>query len=55
MAAVCRAGRWGAGVPAILMPAIELSVGDALPDAAIGFIGCAVFFVPILVAGKLNE
>ena len=53
--AVCRVGCWGAGVAAILMPALELSVGDALPDAAIGLIGCVVFFVPILVAGKLNE
>ena len=53
--AVCRAGRWGAGVAAILMPAIELALGDVLSDAAIGFIGCALFFLSILVAGKLNE
>ena len=53
--AICRSGRWGAGIAAVLMPAFELSVGDALSDAAIGFIDCAVFFAPILVAGKLNE
>lgn len=52
---ICRAGRWGAGVAAVLMPAAELAPGGALPDAAIALLGCAALFVPILVAGKLGE
>lgn len=53
--AICRAGRWGAGVAAMLLPALELGLGDVLPNAAVVLLGCAVFFAPILVAGKLNE
>lgn len=53
--AVCRAGRWAAGAAAALMPALELALGGALPDAAVGLLGCAVLFAPVLVAGKLNE
>ena len=53
--AICRAGRWGSGVAAMLMPALELAFGNMLPNATIGIIGCAVFFAPILIAGKLNE
>ena len=53
--AICRAGRWGACAAAVLLPAIELGLGDVLPNATVGLLGCAVFFVPILVAGKLNE
>lgn len=37
------------------MPALELAPGDVLPGTTIGLLGCAAFFVPILVAGKLNE
>ena len=53
--AICRAGRWGAGVAAVLMPALELALGDVLSSSTIGILGCAVFFVPILVMSKLNE
>lgn len=53
--AICRAGHWGAGVAAVLLPALELGLGDVLPDAAVVLLGCAAFFVPVLVAGKLNE
>ncbi|MBM6817726.1 hypothetical protein H6A23_11315, partial [Olsenella uli] len=47
--AICRAGRWGAAVGAILIPVLELALGDVLPGATIGLLGCAAFFVPILV------
>ena len=47
--------RWSAAAAAVLLPAHELALGDVLPNTTVGFIGCAVFFVPILVAGKLNE
>ncbi len=53
--AICRAGRWGAAVGAILIPVLELALGDVLPSATIGLLSCAAFFVPILVAGKVNE
>lgn len=53
--AICHAGRWGAGVAAILLPAVELALGDVLSGTALGLIGCTVFFAPILIAGKLNE
>ena len=53
--AICLAGRWGAGVAAMLLPAVELALGDVLPGTTIGLIGCAVFFAPILIMGKLNE
>lgn len=53
--AICRAARWGAGVAAVLLPALELGLGSVLPDAAVVLLGCAVFLVPVLVAGKLNE
>ena len=53
--AICRAGRWSAGVAAVLMPALELVLGDVLSGSAIGILGCAVLFVPILIMGKLNE
>ena len=53
--AICCAGRWGAGIAAVLLPALELALSDVLPNATIGLIGCAVFFVPILIMGKLNE
>lgn len=39
----------------MLIPALELALGDVLPNATVGLLGCAIFFVPILVAGKLNE
>ena len=53
--AICRAARWSAAVVAVLIPALELTLGDVLPNTTVGLLGCAVFFVPILVAGKLNE
>lgn len=53
--AICRAGRWSAGIAAVLLPAVELALGDVLSSPTIGLIGCAVFFVPILIAGKINE
>ena len=53
--AICRVARWSAAAAAVLLPALELALGDVLPNTTVGFIGCAVFFVPILVAGKLNE
>lgn len=53
--AICHAGRWGAGVAAVLLSAAELALGDALSNATIGLIGCASLFVPILVMGKVNE
>lgn len=53
--AMCRAARWGAGVAAVLMPALELAPGGVLPDAAVRLLGCAALFVPVVAAGKLNE
>lgn len=53
--AICRAARWSAAAAAVLLPTLELAPGDVLPNTTVGFLGCAVFFVPILVAGKLNE
>ncbi len=53
--AICRAARWSAAAAAVLLPALELALGDVLPNTAVGLLGCAVFFMPILVAGKLNE
>ena len=53
--AICRAARWSAAAAAVLLPAPELALGDVLPNTTVGLLGCAVFFVPILVAGKLNE
>ena len=53
--AICRAARWSAAAAAVLLPALELALGDVLPNTTVGLLGCAVFFVPILVAGKLNE
>ena len=53
--AICRAARWSAAAAAVLLPTLELALGDVLPNITVGFLGCAVFFVPILVAGKLNE
>ena len=53
--AICRAARWSAAAAAVLIPALELALGDVLPNTTVGLLGCAVFFVPILVAGKLNE
>lgn len=52
---ICRAARWSAAAAAVLLPALELALGDVLPNATVGLLGCAVFFVPILVAGKLSE
>ncbi len=52
---ICRAARWSAAAAAVLIPALELALGDVLPNATVGLLGCAAFFVPILVAGKLNE
>ena len=40
---------------AVLIPALELALGNVLPNATVGLLGCAAFFVPIIVAGKLNE
>lgn len=53
--AICRAARWSAAAAAVLLPTLELALGDVLPNTTVGLLGCAVFFVPILVAGKLNE
>lgn len=53
--AICRAARWSAAAAAVLLPTLGLAPGDVLPNTTVGFLGCAVFFVPILVAGKLNE
>ncbi len=53
--AICRAARWAAAAAAVLLPTLELALGDVLPNTTVGLLGCAVFFVPILVAGKLNE
>ena len=53
--AICRAARWSAAAAAVLLPTLELAPGDVLPNTTVGLLGCAVFFVPILVAGKLNE
>ena len=53
--AICRAARWSAAAAAVLLPALELALGDVLPNTTVGLLGCAIFFVPILVAGKLNE
>ena len=53
--AICHAARWSAAAAAVLLPALELALGDVLSNATVGLLGCAVFFVPILVAGKLNE
>lgn len=53
--AICRAARWSAAAAAVALPALELALGDVLPNTTVGLLGCAVFFVPILVAGKLNE
>lgn len=53
--AICRAARWSAAAAAVLLPALELALGDVLPNTTVGLLGCAVFFVPILVADKLNE
>ncbi len=53
--AICRAGRWSACAAAMLLPALELGLGGILANATVGLLGCAVFFIPILVAGKLNE
>ena len=53
--AICRAARWSAAAAAVLLPALERALGDVLPNTTVGLLGCAVFFVPILVAGKLNE
>lgn len=53
--AMCRAARWGAGVAAVLMPALELAPEGVLPDAAVGLLGCAALFVPVVVAGKRHE
>ena len=44
-----------AAAAAVLIPALELALGDVLPNATVGLLGCAAFFVPILVAGKPNE
>ena len=52
---ICRAARWSAATAAVLLPTLELALGDVLPNTMVGLLGCAVFFVPILVAGKLNE
>lgn len=52
---ICRAARWSAAAAAVLLPALELALGDVLPNATVGLLGCAVFFVPILVTGKLSE
>ena len=52
---ICRAARWSAAAAAVLIPALELALGDVLSNATVGLLGCAAFFVPILVAGKLNE
>ena len=53
--AICRAARWSAAAAAVLLPTLELAPGDVLSNTTVGLLGCAVFFVPILVAGKLNE
>lgn len=53
--AICRVARWSAAAAAVLIPALEPALGDVLPNTTVGLLGCAVFFVPILVAGKLNE
>ncbi len=52
---ICRAARWSAATAAVLLPTLELALGDVLPITMVGLLGCAVFFVPILVAGKLSE
>ena len=52
---ICRAARWSAAAAAVLLPALELALGDVLPNATVGLLGCAAFFVPILVTGKLSE
>ena len=53
--AICRAARWSAAAAAVALPALELALGDVLSNSTVGLLGCAAFFVPILVAGKLNE
>ena len=52
---ICRAARWSAAAAAVLLPALELALGDVLPNATVELLGCAAFFVPILAAGKLSE
>ena len=52
---ICRAARGSAAPAAVRRPTRELALGDVLPNTMVGLLGCAVFFVPILVAGKLNE